>query len=80
MQMFAAPNFAIPAQGVCAVFSCKIRNITLSCNIKETYGVIEDATSEALMSNHSVAIKHFVKRIWEVLYTKLIQLARLISS
>lgn len=53
----------------------KTVNITLSCSIKETYEVIEDAISEALMSDHSVAIKHFVRRIWEVLSTRLIQLA-----
>lgn len=42
--------------------------------------VIQHIISEGFMSDHNVAIKHFVRRIWEVLSTKLIQLARLISS
>lgn len=81
MQMFASPNIVTAAQGI-VLFPLKKNtgNITLSRTIKETYEMIEDAISEALMSDHSVAIKHFVRRIWEVLSTKLIQLARLISS
>lgn len=62
------------------LFSLKIGNIILSGAIRKTYEVIEYAISEALMSDHSVAIKHFVRRIWEMLSTRLIRLVRLISS
>lgn len=79
MQMFASPNIVTKAQGI-VPFPLKKGNITLSRSVKETYEVIEDAISEALMSDHSVAIKYFVRRIWEVLSIRLIQLARLISS
>lgn len=40
---------------------------------------MEHAISEALINDPSVATKHFVVHVWEVLSTVLIQLARLIS-
>lgn len=79
MQMFASPNI-VTATRCLVLFHLTAVDVTLYWSIKETYEVIEDAISEALMSDHSVALKHFVRRIWEVLSTRLIQLARLISS
>lgn len=46
---------------------------------KKHMEVMEHAISEALIHDLSVATKHFVVHIWEVLSTVLIQLARLIS-
>lgn len=63
---------------LCCLF-WKRGNITLSRPTGETNEVIEDAVSEALMPDHSLAIKHFVRRFSEVLSTRLIQLVRLIS-
>lgn len=46
-------------QGV-ELFTLQTIEITVSYTVKETYEVIEDTTSEALLSDHNVAIKHFV--------------------
>lgn len=47
------------AQGV-ELFTLETMKITVSYTVKETYELIEDSTSEALLSDHSVAIKHLV--------------------
>lgn len=73
MQMFALPCIVTTALEI-VPFPLEKHIIT------ETYEAIADATSEALLSDHSVAIKHFVGRIWEVLSAGVIQLARLIRS
>lgn len=62
------------------LYPSEIQAYTLSHSIKEACNVKEDAISEVLMLDHSVTIKHFVGRIWEVLSTKLIKFAKLISS
>lgn len=46
---------------------------------KKHMELMEHAISEALINDPSVATKHFVVHVWEVLSTVLIQLARLIS-
>lgn len=77
MQIVPSPNLQ-QLKVLCCLF-WRIENIALSCSTKEANEVIEDAISEPVMPDHSVAIKHFVRCIWEVLSTKLIQLAWLIS-
>lgn len=57
-----------------------VLNIALPCNTQKKHmEVMEHAISKALINHLSVATKHFVVHIWEVLSTVLIQLARLIS-
>lgn len=77
MQKFASPNIVTAAHGIVLI---AVKNSGYYIIMLHKYEVIENAISEALMLDHSVAIKHFVRRIWEVLSTMLIQLARLISS
>lgn len=64
----------------CFLVKKKKWNITLSLSIKEIYELIEHTVSQLLMSDHSVAIKHFVSSFSGVLSARLIQSARLISS
>lgn len=73
-ECFPHPILLLEHKVLCCFLS-KTENITLSSSIKETHEMI-DSISEALMSDHSVAIKHFVRRICEVLSTRIIQLAR----
>lgn len=77
VQIFSHASFCLTQQRL-NVLCClleKIENITLFCPTKEANEVIEDAISEPLMPDHSVPIKQFVRCIWKVLSTKLIQLA-----
>lgn len=77
MQVFSTPN--IVTTTIMLFILEKGEYHVIPSYTGETNEVIEDGVSEALMPDHSLAIKHFVRRFQEVLSTRLIQLVRLIS-